>query len=461
MEKDYILNNIRFKNFNDQILLTNDHGEWIFLNKKIFQNFLNKNLNDNQHDILKKKGFILTKDNIQDIIDKYTLKKSYLYNGTSLHIIVPTLRCDHQCIYCHASKKKHDEKGYDMDKTTAKNTVEMIFQTTSPNLTIEFQGGEPLLNFEIIKFIIKHAKELNKKYKKELKFSLVSNFIYMDDKKLDYFIKEKINLCTSLDGPKIVHDHNRPKETYKNTVKWIKKIKNKLKDENIDDIYLGALVTVTKKSLKYPKEIVDEYTNLGFKSIHLRFLNNLGDARGIWKNISYTSEEFIKFWKKAVDYIEKINKENKKNIIIERGKNIFEQKIFSLNDPNFVDIQSPCGAIIGQLLYNYNGDILTCDEGRMIGEDIFKLGNVNDKNISYKKITTSNKACEMISASINDNQFCDKCVYKPYCGICPVLNYSEFDNIIGKITQSTRCKIFTAQLDHIFKNILKKENIIK
>ena len=209
------------------------------------------------------------------------------------------------------------------------------------------------------------------------------------------------------------------------------------------------LVTLTRKSLDYPKEIVDEYVKLGLDDIHLRFLNNLGTASKAWGKISYSVEDYLDFWNKAVDYIQQLNKKGIE--IEERIIKVMKTKINEEFDPNYLDLRSPCGASIGQLAYNYDGSIYTCDEARMIGEDIFRIGNVRDNK--YKDVVTCNKACAVFNASINDMYFCDECAYKPYCGICPVINYAEQGNIIGKIPQTDRCKIFMKQFDWVVKNI--------
>ena len=133
-------------------------------------------------------------------------------------------------------------------------------------------------------------------------------------------------------------------------------------------------------------------------------------------------------------------------------------KIQNEFDPNYLDLRSPCGAAIGQLTYNYNGNIYTCDEARMIGDDLFLLGNV--KKDKYKDIVTSDKACATVAASINDQYICNDCVYKPYCGICPVCNYAEQGSVIGKIPQTDRCKIFKEQFNWVVREkfINKEDN---
>lgn len=355
------------------------------------------------------------------------------------------------CIYCHASSKAAKKTEYDMNKETAQKTVDFIFQSPSKSISIEFQGGEPMLNWDTVKYIIEYAQEKNKQADKDLKITIVTNFTKMDEDKLDYLIKNEIDICTSLDGPKVLHDYNRiytEGSNYDQVINWIKKIKEEYKKRNIKNRKVHALVTLTKKSLEYPKEIVDEYLKLGLDNVHLRFLNNLGIAQKAWPSINYDVKEYLDFWKKAIEYIEELKDQGKK--IEERMVSLITKKINEEYDPNYLDLRSPCGAAIGQIAYNFNGEIYTCDEARMIGEDLFMIGNV--KEDEYKDVVTCKKACAVINASINDMYVCNECAYKPYCGICPVCNYAEQGNVIGKITQTDRCKIFKAQFDWVVKN---------
>ena len=449
MVKKQIINFRHRRLDNDKILLTNDCADNIILNEKEFEQIKNEKLDKNLSKKLDDKGFLIDKKDLTNHVMKYRGKNSFLFNGTSLHIVVPTLRCNLTCIYCHASKRNATDKGYDMNKNTAKKTVDFIFQSPSNSITIEFQGGEPLLNFEIIKYIIDYAKEKNKKIKKDLKFSLVTNLTLMTDERMKYLISEDIDICTSLDGPEFLHNKNRPQNSYQLVSRWIKKINSEYKKNSSNKI-VNALLTITKDSLKYHKEIIDEYVSLEIPRIHLRFLNNLGDARSEWRQISYTSDEFMEFWLKSIEYMNKINKKAGKIIVWERMLDVINTKVTKGYDPNYLDLRTPCGAVIGQLVYDYDGKIYSCDEGRMIGEDIFMVGNVSKDK--YKEVVTSKHACSLIMASTNDVFECDVCAYKPYCGLCPVCNYAEQGNIIAKIPETNRCKIFKAQFDYYFLN---------
>jgi radical SAM protein with 4Fe4S-binding SPASM domain len=212
-------------------------------------------------------------------------------------------------------------------------------------------------------------------------------------------------------------------------------------------------VTISRFSLPKYKEIVDEYIKLGFDSFYLHYLNPFGFSIGNQKKIGYATEEYINFYKKALDYIIQINLKGKK--FKEKMAFTFLGKILTDSDPNHLDYRSPCGAGIGQLAYNYNGDVYTCDEGRMLsmmGDESFRLGNVKEN--SYQEIVGSPVTRTLCTASCLDNQpHCINCAYKPYCGVCPIYNYSEQGNIFGQMPTNQRCKINMAILDFLFEKL--------
>ena len=93
-----------------------------------------------------------------------------------MHILTTTKRCNLKCVYCHSAvaSKIANEKEYDMDKKTAKKTLEFIFQTPEKGITIEFQGGETLLREDLFKYVVKEAKKINKKHNKGSAISFCS-----------------------------------------------------------------------------------------------------------------------------------------------------------------------------------------------------------------------------------------------------------------------------------------------
>jgi len=445
----------RFKEVGNKFLITNDIGRYQFLNPESFKKFIEGELNQKTktYQELKEKGFIKDNLDVSYLTKKYWQRNCFLARGPSLHIVVVTLRCNHKCIYCQASSRGMEEKEYDMAFSTAKKVVDTIFCTPNPAISIEFQGGEPLANWKTVKFIVEYARKKNEKAKKNLIMPLVTNFSLMNREKYNFLVKNGVSLCTSLDGPEELHNKNRPCpgiNSYQKTIQWIEKIG--VQEKKNPKLKLGALVTVSSYSLKYPKEIVDEYLKWGFKEIHLRPLSYLGISGKLKNSIGYSADEFLEFWKKAMDYIIAVNLRGK--YFRERGSRIMLQKILTDRDPNFLDLRSPCGAGIGQLLYNYDGKVYTCDEGRMTEDDAFLIGDV--KKDSYKKIVSHPTVKTLCMASLLEDLPCDKCVYKPYCGVCPVQNYALYGNIFPPLKSTEKCKLHQGILDYLFGKLENK-----
>lgn len=454
---------IRFKRLNGDYLLTNDCGEYCFLEPAIFRGLLTKGAryveknNPNKLTELSTRGFLRSGTDFDAAVRKYCSKNRFLVTAPSLHIVVATLRCDHECIYCQAKSGGTDSHELDMDIDTAKSVVDRIFECPSPVVTIEFQGGEPLINFKTVKSIVQYARKKNEASKKKLRITLVSNLSYATKENLSFLVKNDVGICTSLDGPEYVHNKNRilssrKSNSYKNTVKWLKRLKAELKKQNFRQ-RPNALLTVSKFSLSYPKEIVDTYIKAGLDGIFLRPANKFTFIGKVPAPLQYSWSDFVKFYKKALRYILQINLKGKN--FYENTALLFLTKILTEGDPNHMDLRSPCGAGIGQIAYNYNGDVYTCDEGRMlgrIGDDSFKIGNV--KVNDYSQMISHPTVKAMCIASCLDNiPGCSDCVYKPYCGVCPLVNYAQSGDIFTQQPSSERCKIQMAILDHLFELI--------
>jgi His-Xaa-Ser system radical SAM maturase HxsB len=450
----------RFKKLGKDYLLTNETGDYVFLNSRNFNQYLQGKLSRELaiYRKLSQKNFIGGEIEVDPYIEKYKRKNQYLFQpGPSLHIVVVTLRCNHRCLYCQTSSCGPEEKDKDLDLETAKKIVELIFQSPSPFLAIEFQGGEPLLNWPAVKFIIEYALEKNKKEKRKLELRLVSNFTLLDEKKMNYLFKKRVIFCTSLDGPEKLHNQNRMwlgGNSYKVTINWLKRL---LKEYKKYYIYQpGALTTITRFSFPYWKEIINEYLKLGLDSVFLRPLTPLGMAKETWREIGYSTEEFLEFYKKSLDYILKLNLEKKVRFREITATNM-AAKILTEQDPNYFELRSPCGAGIGQILYNYDGKVYTCDEGRMLGEETFCLGDI--KKMSYNDIISHPTVKSLCLAACLDGLTCDSCVYKPYCGTCPILNYAGSGNIFPQLPNSSRCQIYQGIFDELFQKIKESDRI--
>lgn len=451
------VNPFRYGQLGERMLITNDAGEFAFLSREEFEQFVEGGLDERsgRYDELKKKSFFQSDEATNELARKYARKNSFLFNGPYLHIVIVTLRCNEVCTYCHASRRDMSESAFDMSPELAAQVVDTIFQTPSDTLTIEFQGGEPLVNWETVKFIIDYAVEKNHLAGKRLEFSLVTNMALMDDDKLSHLMKNNVQICTSIDGPKDLHDKNRKLthgSAYDLGVTWLRKADQAYKEKGLDpDLYhVEALLTVTRDTLSRPREIVDEYIRLGRKAIFLRPLNPFGFAKKLFEKIGYTPAQFMKFYFEAIDYMLELNRQGVE--ILERTAAIFLTKILTPYDPNFLDLRSPCGAGIGQVAYNYDGTVFTCDEGRMLyqmGDDMFQIGTIPGSTYSDLMEATPVKALAVASC-VDLLPDCADHVYKPYLGVCPVYNYSEQGGIFGQMATNQRHHMYTAILDYLF-----------
>ena len=202
-----------FRDMGGWFLLTNDWGRFAMLARADFDRLMEGRLSPEEPLFaeLAEKGFLRERLDFRDLAASYVKKNAFHYfAGPSLHMIVVTLRCNQKCQYCHSSVVDPSRTDTDMDLETAKRTVDFIFATPNPTICIEFQGGEPLLNWPVVKFITKYAQAKAKATGRKLIVALVCNFTLMTEDKLDFLMEHHVSICTSLDGPAELHNKNRP-----------------------------------------------------------------------------------------------------------------------------------------------------------------------------------------------------------------------------------------------------------
>lgn len=451
-----------FRDMGGWHLLTNDWGQFLMLSTADFERFMAGKVEagDPLYGELESRGFLKARLDFRQLAANYVKKSSFQwFPGPSLHMIVVTLRCNQKCQYCHSSVVDPSRTDTDMDVETARKTVDFIFQTPNPTICIEFQGGEPLLNWPVVKFITEYAQAKAKAGDRKLLMALVCNFTLMTEDKLDFLFDHHVSICTSLDGPAELHNKNRPflggGEAQPKVVHWLETIQKRCSEDPKKKYYLpGALMTTTRFSFEYGPEIVDLYVKLGLEQIFLRPLSPIGYAKRVWKDVGYEAEEFVRFYEKTLDYIIDLNVSGKSDIM-ERMALILLSKIVKGEDPGFMDLRSPAGAVLGCLAYNYNGEIFVSDEGRMVdhqGDPIFKVGDAaKDGWLSVIDHPTT-RAC--VTASTLDNQpMCQQCAFKPYCGVEPVFHYETQKSVFGQMPTSGWCVSHMGVFDVIFRKL--------
>lgn len=452
-----------FAKFKQKFLLTNMTGDFIFVDREELIKIINKDFNkDTDFDLslrnkLLEKDFIFYQDDdfsIERNAIKYRTKKRFMFNGPSLHLFVVTIRCQHKCHYCQITPQNENAIQYDMTPEVSHKAVEFMMNTPSENITVEFQGGEPLLAFHVIKDIILYTELLNQEKKKNITYVIATTLVDITDEQLLFLKEYDVELSTSLDGDEYLHNQNRPiksRNTYQSFIKGLQKAR-----KYYDKGHISPLTTLSKESLKNIHTIVDSYLDLGYHSVYLRPLSPFGFAVKTFSKIGYSIDEYIEFYLNSLDYIIQLNKQG---IYFKEGYAVLLLKrILTPYSTGFVDLQSPSGAAISAIAYYYNGDIFPADEARMLmemGDDTFKLGNL--QNDTYQDVYSLPAIKRLIEDStIESVTECQECVYQQYCGSTPLFNYAEQGDHYGHRPTSDFCKkqkqIFEYLLNYFYEN---------
>lgn len=361
-----------------------------------------------------------------------------LQDSTGLHIFVVTLRCEHTCRYCQVSRQAAAKSEFDMTEDTARQALELAFRSPSPHLKIEFQGGEPLLNFPLIRWITAEAKRMNAQYGKDLAFVIATNLALVDDEILEFCAAEDIYISTSLDGPRELHNGNRRRpgqDSWQQAVTGIRRVQERLGPDRV-----SALMTTTEASLGQAAEIIDAYADLGLRGVFLRPISPYGFALRRRGGANYDVDRWLTFYEAGLDRIAELNRQG--TPMVEIYASIIAKKMLTNSDPGYVDLTSPAGIGIGALVYNYDGDVYASDEGRMLaemGDHTFLLGNVRES--SYADIMLSDRLLNPLAESLTlSAPMCATCAFEPYCGADPVFHHATAGDFTGHKALSAFCR---------------------
>jgi uncharacterized protein len=354
---------------------------------------------------------------------------SFLREVTPLHMFVVTLRCEHSCPYCQVSRQSTDRSKFDMSEPIAQRALDIAFESQSSRIKIEFQGGEPLLNFGLIKTIVGSAKTRSERIGKKVDFVIATNLALLDNTVLDFCKSNEILLSTSLDGPADLHNKNRPRpggNSYELAIEGIRRAQQALGPDRV-----GALMTTTESSLGRIDEIIDEYLKLGLDGIFLRPLSPFGFAIKTKQYHRYTAQSWLKFFERGLRRILDINHQG--TPFREFYSALILTRMLTDKPIGYVDLRSPAGIGIGALVYNYDGSVFASDEGRMLaetGDNAFRLGHVDTDN--YRSLILSDVLVDAVSDSLTQcAPECASCVFESHCGANPVHHHATQGDSLG------------------------------
>lgn len=462
--RHYRLLPLRFmRKATNEVLITNEVGEFTYLSDTDFTSLVGHSLPENhpRYDDLKSQHFIDdsgTNVPLELLATKVRTKRSFLSGFVRLHIFVVTLRCDHTCAYCQVSRVTQDRTRFDMSRATAVQALDWVFQSPARELTIEFQGGEPTLNWPLIEFVVLESERRAAEQGRVLTFVVATNLSTLDDAMLAFARLHSMHLSTSLDGPAALHNANRPRpgrDSHQRLEASLARARAALGHDRV-----SALMTTVPESLSSPEAIIDEYVRLGFDTVFLRPTSPYGFAKRSRLDAAYDSQAFMNFYRRGLQYIIEINRSGKP--LIEAYAQILLRKILTPFPVGYVDLQSPAGAATGVLVYNYDGDVYAADEGRMLaemGDPSFRLGNLSQ---DYRQVMRTERVRALVENSCLESlPGCNECAYAPYCGADPVFNWVTQGDLVGFRPTSAFCSRQMMTFDLLFDGLRGEDTYVR
>jgi His-Xaa-Ser system radical SAM maturase HxsB len=435
-----------------RFLLTNFTGELLVLPKEVVRLFVHHRLpiHSDIYYRLKSRHFLIDGDStvpVDLLAAKYRTKQAALSQFTSLFMLVTTLRCNQSCVYCQVSGRSENEHRFDMTEPVADAAVDFMFRSPSSLIKVEFQGGEPLLHFDLVKHIVRSVEQRNASAHRDIEFVIATNLSRLTEEVIHFCRDHNVYFSTSLDGPCDLHNRNRPSfghGSYKDVVSGIRRVQDTLGPQRI-----SALMTSTRASLQRPREIVDEYVHQGFSSIVLRTLHPYGRAAVLGTGIGYSIDEWLQFYREALRYILELNSQG--IVLREATAVLLLRKILTPWATRYVDLQSPAGIGIAGIVINYDGNVYCSDEARMLaemGDQKFLMGDILSDQ--YKGIMLSEALLSPLEETLTECMpQCSDCGIQPYCGSDPVRHYRSQGDMVGFKPASDFCKMHLGLVKHL------------
>lgn len=322
--------------------------------------------------------------------------------------------CNLRCEYCFAAKGDFGRGRMLMPLEVGKKAIDFLIANSGNrhNLELDFFGGEPLMNFDVVKKVIEYARKQEKEYNKNFRFTITTNGLLLDDDKINFINQEMSNVVLSLDGRKRVNDKLRvtpnQKGCYDLIVPKYQKLVQGRKDK---DYYVRG--TFTKHNLDFANDVFEMY-NLGFDQLSIEPV--VSDPK---LDYSIKREDLERVFQEYENLANKIisHKKSGKHI------NFFHFMIDLEQGPCAIKRLRGCGCGNEYIAVTPDGDIFPCHQ--FVGDDKWKMGNIMNDSLDHKM---KNSFAE---SNIYQKDDCKNCWAKFYCsGGCNANNWQYEGSIL-------------------------------
>lgn len=316
--------------------------------------------------------------------------------------------CNLRCKYCFASTGDFGQGRMLMDYETGKKAIDFLIDKSGDRyfLELDFFGGEPSLNFDVVKQIVEYARSREEECNKKFRFTITTNGIHLTDDMIDFINKEMYNVVLSIDGRKEVNDRMRVKIDGSGSYDIITKNFKRIVDKRPKDKDWYVRGTYTKYNLDFSEDVMHLY-DLGFEQISVEPV--MADSN---EPYAITEADLPKIFKEYEVLSEKIAKIRKSGKFI----NFFHFMLDLDQGPCAIKRLRGCGCGNEYVAITPDGDIYPCHQ--FVGIEDYKMGNLHEGtfNLDMKN--------DFAHAHVYTKPECKKCWAKFYCsGGCNANNY--------------------------------------
>ena len=353
---------------------------------------------------LKADGRLFAEDTFEQTAKQFK-KRQGVVKAICLHVAHD---CNLACKYCFAGKGEYDGP-------TGKRALDFLIEQsgTRRNLEVDFFGGEPLLNWEVCKELVKYGREQEKKYNKNFRFTLTTNGLLINDDVINFCNKEMGNVVLSLDGRRSTNDLMRVSRNGKGSYDLIvDKFKKFADSRNQKDYYMRG--TYTRNNLDFAKDII-HMADLGFKELSIEPV--VSDPKEPYA----LKEEDLPILKEQYQILADEMLKRYRN---GKGFTFYHYMIDLDAGPCIVKRVSGCGVGTEYMAVTPSGELYPCHQ--FVGDEKFLLGDIW-KGVTNKKVLEQFEECNVYS-----HKECKDCFAKLYCsGGCAANAYHTTGSVNG------------------------------